>query len=59
MKTKHTKNLIFIGLIICSIGSCSLLIEMILNWKNDFRDLAIPALWIVVTIQYYYNWKTK
>lgn len=60
MKTKPTKkNLILIGLIICSIGSISLLFEMILNWKNDFRDVTIPALWTMVTLQYYHNWKTK
>jgi hypothetical protein len=56
---KNNKNLVLIGLMICCIGSISLLIEMFLNWKNDLRDVTIPALWTMVTLQYYYNWKTK
>ena len=55
----NKKNLSFVGFIICIIGSVSFLFDMILNWKNDFRDVTIPVLWIVITTQYYYNWKTN
>lgn len=60
MKIKLSKkNLIFIGLIICSIGSTYLLIVMGLNWKNDLHELRVPMFWILITISYYYNWKTN
>lgn len=51
------KNFSFAGFIICGFASTYLLFDTILNWKNDLHDLKIPALWIVVTILYYYNWK--
>ncbi|GEM_PF-3092839 len=60
MKTKPTKKkLALIGFVICSIASTYLIAEVVLNWKSDFRDMKIPALWTMVTLQYYYNWKSK
>lgn len=60
MKINLTKkNFSLIRFIVCGSIAIYLLLDMILNWKNDLHDFKILALWITVTILYYNNWKTN